>query len=187
MNTRFFHAMIRNKRHSCHIHMIQDSSASWISEPAAMATSAVQFFQGLLSGQASHIQVLDFDFLPSLVTADDDIQLCRDSTLEEVRNVVFSIDPDSAPGPDGFCSRFYQTCWDIIADDLFATVLDFFRGSDMPRGFMSTLLVLLPKKDSPSSWVHFRLISLCNVSNKVITKLLVSRLASLLPRIISSS
>ncbi|KAK9217059.1 hypothetical protein WN943_005684 [Citrus x changshan-huyou] len=47
----------------------------------------------------------------------------------------------------------------------------------MPRGFQSTFLVLLPKKESPSSWVDFRPISLCNVSNKVITKELVHDLS----------
>lgn len=57
----------------------------------------------------------------------------------------------------------------------------------MPRGFQSTLLVLLPKKPSPATWADFRPISLCNVSNKVLTKLLVLRLAPLLPRIISPS
>lgn len=64
---------------------------------------------------------------------------------------LFSIDPDNALGPDGFYSRFYEAYWDIIAEDLYAAMTDFFRGSPMPRGFISTLLVLLPKKDSPSS------------------------------------
>ena len=44
----------------------------------------------------------------------------------------------------------------------------------MPRGFQSTLLILLPKKDSRATWEDFRPISLCNVNNKVLTMLLVS-------------
>ena len=43
----------------------------------------------------------------------------------------------------------------------------------MPISFQSTLLVFLPKEPSPAFWVDFRLIGLCNVSNKVMTKLLV--------------
>ena len=47
--------------------------------------------------------------------------------------------------------------------------------------------MLLPKKASPSSWGDFCPISLCNVSNKVITKVLVSRLSGILPKLISPS
>ena len=54
-----------------------------------------------------------------------------------------------------------------------------------PTSFQSTLPVRFPKKSSPTSWVNFRPISLCNMSNKVLTKLLVLRLAPLLPNIIS--
>lgn len=105
--------------------------------------------------------------------------------MDEVRWVIFSIDPESAPGLDGFCNRFYQSFWDIIGRDLLDAVLDYFRDSAMPRGFQSPLLVLLPNKASHTSWVDFYPISLCNVSKKVITKLLVQRLSPIMPRIIS--
>lgn len=151
----FFHAMIRKKRQLFHIHRIQnDSFFDWISKPSA-ADSAVDYFQELLVGGASQFQQMDFDFIPSLVSAEDDVGLCRESNMDEVRRVIFSIDPDSALGPDGFCSRFYQSCWDIICCDLLDVVLDYFRSLAMPRGFQSTLFVLLPKKVSPASWADF--------------------------------
>lgn len=68
------------------------------------------------------------------------MELCRVPNVEKVRQVVFAIDPLSAPGPDGLCSRFYQVCWEIIHCDLMAAVTDFFSGWAMPRGFQSTLL-----------------------------------------------
>lgn len=63
------------------------------------------------------------------------MELCRVHNIEEVCQVVFSIDPLSAPGPVGFCSRFYQICWEIICCDLMAIVIDFFSSSAIPRGF----------------------------------------------------
>ncbi|EOY33007.1 Uncharacterized protein TCM_041013 [Theobroma cacao] len=45
----------------------------------------------------------------------------------ELKQVVFGIDKNSVAGPDGFSSYFYQQCWDILADDLLAAVLDFFK------------------------------------------------------------
>ena len=107
-NTRFFHAMVRKKRHTSYIHRIQEADSSWISEPTAIASSAVSYFRELLSVGTSQFQRDDFSFIPDLVSEEDDADLCREPTLEEVRQTVFSIDSDSAPGPDGFCSRFYQ-------------------------------------------------------------------------------
>ena len=66
-------------------------------------------------------------------------------TTDEVREVVFSISPDSAPGPDGFGAGFYQVCWEIIKDSLVAAIQDYFRGGWLPKGITSTLIVLIPK------------------------------------------
>lgn len=49
---------------------------------------------------------MDFDFIPSLVTTEDDVGLCREPNMDEVRLVVFSIDPDSVLGPYGFIVDF---------------------------------------------------------------------------------
>lgn len=136
-NTQFFHAMIQNKHQLFHFHRIQDSSSVWLSESSAIADSTVTFFQGLLTDKDSQFQPEDFSFIPSLITEEDDVDLCRIPDIEEVRQVVFSIDPDSAPGLNGFCSRFYQSCLDIVGVDLHTTILDYFSGSAMPRGNFS--------------------------------------------------
>ena len=144
--------MILKKRQLFHIHRIQvDCFSKWISKPSVIIDYDVDYFQDLLTGDASQFQQTDFEVIPSLVSAEDDVELCRKPDIDEIRHAVFSIDPDSAPGPDGFCSRFYQSCWDIICHDLLDVVLYYFRGSTMPRGFQSTLLVLLPKKASLAS------------------------------------
>ena len=48
-----------------------------------------------------------------------------------------------------------------------------------------TLITLIPKIPNPNSFKHFRLISLCNVVYKIIAKILVARLRSLLHKLIS--
>ncbi|EOY25449.1 Uncharacterized protein TCM_016755 [Theobroma cacao] len=108
-------------------------------------------------------------------------------SLKEIKDVVFNIDKDSVAGPDGFSSLFYQHCWDIIKQDLLEAVLDFFKGTPMPRGVTSTTLVLLPKKPNSCQWSDFRPISLCTVLNKIVTKLLANRLSKFLPSIISEN
>lgn len=79
-----------------------------LSEPSAIVNSAIKFYKGFLAGGDGQFQMADFDFIPTLVTEEDDADLCRVPNMEEICQVVFSIDRDGAPGPDGFCGKFYQ-------------------------------------------------------------------------------
>ncbi|KAL0411073.1 UNVERIFIED_CONTAM: hypothetical protein Slati_3697000 [Sesamum latifolium] len=111
--------------------------------------------------------------------------LCDMPMQEEVRETVFSIEPESVAGSDGFGAFFYHTCWDFVSEDLFGTVTEFFLGVAMPKSFTATTISLIPKTDSPASWSEYRRISLCNVTNKICTKLMTIRLGRVLPKVLS--
>ncbi|XP_058073110.1 uncharacterized protein LOC131221824 [Magnolia sinica] len=106
-------------------------------------------------------------------------------SIEEVRQAVFSIPADSAPGPDGFGGAFFTSYWDIIQADLFVASLDFFSGGKIPRAIQCTLITLIPKKKDPESLADYRPISLCNCIMKIFSKIMASRLALILPHLIS--
>ncbi|KAL0318244.1 UNVERIFIED_CONTAM: hypothetical protein Scaly_2850900 [Sesamum calycinum] len=55
----------------------------------------------------------------------------------------------------------------------------------MPRSFKATTIVLIPKVQSPQTWNDFRPISLCNVTNKILSNLLYKKLSHSLPNFIS--
>ncbi|KAK4383597.1 hypothetical protein Sango_2760600 [Sesamum angolense] len=57
----------------------------------------------------------------------------------------------------------------------------------MPKGFTTTTISLIPKTASPPCWSEYRPISLCNVRNKICTKLMTIRLGHVLPKVISLS
>ncbi|KAL0304664.1 UNVERIFIED_CONTAM: putative ribonuclease H protein [Sesamum calycinum] len=57
----------------------------------------------------------------------------------------------------------------------------------MPKGFTATTISLIPKTASPTCWSEYRPISLCNVTNKICTKLMTIRLGHVLPKVISLS
>ncbi|KAL2505620.1 Uncharacterized protein Adt_21241 [Abeliophyllum distichum] len=147
--------------------------------------SVVSFFQELLSA-LQPVDPIRPGIIPRLVSDEDNLQLNQTPTLTEVREAIFSIDPDSVTGPDGFSSHFFQVCCDIVSEDVFQVVLDFFVGGHLPKGFAATSIVLLPKRDNACRWSEFRPISLCTLFNKLITKLMNSRLSTLLPQIISA-
>ena len=77
--------MIQKKHQLFHVHRIQDASLVWLSESSAIADSTVTFFQGLLTDWNSQFQPKDFSFIPSLITEEDNVDLCRIPDVEEVR------------------------------------------------------------------------------------------------------
>ncbi|KAL2224639.1 UNVERIFIED_CONTAM: putative mitochondrial protein [Sesamum indicum] len=130
---------------------------------------------------------MDRDCLEDGLTDEDRCFLCAMPTIAEGREAVFSIEPESVAGPDGFGAIFYHTCWDRVSKDVFSAVTEFFRGIAMPKSFTASTISLIPKTASPASWSEYRPISLCNVTNKICTKLMSIRLGHVLPKVISPS
>lgn len=126
-------------------------------------------------------------FIPQLVPSEESTALAHPPSSNEIRDCVFALSKDSAYGPDGFNGSFYWRAWSIIQSDFCLAIQQFFSGCILPISWSSTNLVLIPKSDNPRSCVDYRPISLCNFSNKVISKVLAKRLAPYLDRIISSS
>ncbi|MCI16088.1 RNA-directed DNA polymerase (Reverse transcriptase), partial [Trifolium medium] len=107
--------------------------------------------------------------------------------MQEVHDAVFSMNKDGAPGPDGFGAVFYQTFWDIIANDVYKAVLQFFSTGWILPNYNSNNVVLIPKSPDADAINHFRPIALANFKFKIISKILASRLARVAPTIISSN
>ncbi|XP_042016222.1 uncharacterized protein LOC121764232 [Salvia splendens] len=160
--------------------MIEDGEQV-LTEEEDIRKSTENFFKRLLTEDVGPLVDPDLDIISSLPPHVDMDLLEKAPVAEEVRQIIFSMNVDSATGPDGYSALFFQSCWDIIGGDVTEAVLDFFGGSQIPRGIAATLIVLVPKKKNPTRWAEFRPISLCNVMNKIISKLLASRMAPLLP------
>ncbi|KAH0700756.1 hypothetical protein KY284_014971 [Solanum tuberosum] len=89
-----------------------------------------------------------------MVTEEQNQNLQAPPTREELKQAVYSMNPNSAPSPDGFGGKFYQACWDIIQDELLEAVLAYFSGHIMPKFMSHSCLVLLPKIGSHFASSH---------------------------------
>ena len=65
------------------------------------------------------------------------------------------------------------------------SVQAFFHSSSLLKSLNQNFLTLIPKVSSPGEVTHFRPISLCNVTYKIISKIQVTRLKPLMDKLIS--
>ncbi|GJR66442.1 hypothetical protein Tco_0012507 [Tanacetum coccineum] len=77
---------------------------------------------------------------------DQDAQdMVREISDQEVKDAIFSIGDDKSPGPDGFTAAFFKEAWNIIANDVYLAVREFFRNGTLLKEINHTIIALLPK------------------------------------------
>ena len=106
---------------------------------------------------------------------------------DEVEAALKSMEPLSAPGPDGMPPTFFQSYWSIVGDDVSSAVLNYLNNCSLPAAINHSFITLVPKVKSPEKNFEFRPISLCNVIYKLVSKVLANRLQGVLPSIISEN
>lgn len=189
-NTSFFHRQYRSRLSRNHIAEIKNADGHICKGSQQVKEAAELHFKNLYSLDIQCEEEEEAGFLshiPSLISPDDNSDLCKPVTEEEIIKVSWSMDSDKAPGPDGFTIHFYKACWDIIKHDLKRMIWGFWKKAKVGGSTNSTYLALIPKDTNPETFSRFRPISLCNASYKILAKLLASRLKPFLPRLISSS
>lgn len=61
-----------------------------------------------------------------MVTKANNSKLIAPLTMQELKDIVFSMNTHCFPGPYGISEKFYYKCWEIIKYDLLLMVFDFF-------------------------------------------------------------
>lgn len=81
-----------------------------------------------------------------------------------------------APGPDGYQPGFFKKTWDTTRACVHQFVKEILEGKEVLEEAAVALLVLVPKQTKPCVLKYFRPMSLCNVSIKLVTKVIANRL-----------
>lgn len=93
--------------------------------------------------------------------------------------------PFKAPRPDGFQPYFYQSNWDTVRPKLCEYIKGIIDQGMLVKDLNATFIVLIPKIQGPETIHHFWPISLCNVTYKVVTKMIVNRVRQLMPQLVA--
>jgi len=187
MNTKIFHASTKQRRARNKILGLLNQDGLWVDNEVEIEHLAENYFETLFT--TSDPQVFDSALreVPVLITEEMNKSLTKVISPEEVKRALFSLNPDKAPGLDGMTAFFYQHYWDLTGPDLIKLVQNFHSTGFFDERLNETKICLIPKTERPRKMAEFRPISLCNVSYKVISKVLSSRLKRLLPELISET
>ena len=109
---------------------------------------AAQFYQNLYSENNTMNESIANAFLENIIPIDSEHiyeDLCRDFTIEEMYDAIFSFLNAKSPGPDGLSIEFYKCVFSVIKDDLLAMFNTFKRTEFLPSKMKNGLITLIPK------------------------------------------
>lgn len=125
-NTHFFHQYSNGRRRTNTIAMLESDSGE-IRGQKEMTDHIVQFYKQLFGHNDACLLRLSQDFWPENLhlTESDKLDLIKEFNIEEIRDVVFDMNSNSAPGPNGFGVIFFKKYWESIKGDIFLYVHGF--------------------------------------------------------------
>ncbi|CAM8941916.1 unnamed protein product [Rhodiola kirilowii] len=186
-NTRFFHACANARRRSSDIKLLQRSNGEYTSNPEEVKAIIVNYYRDLFTSRQTlskeDIQPY-LHIIPSKVTSRHNEILLAPYTPVEVTRALFQIDPNKAPGYDGFSAAFFQHNWEVIQSDFTRECLHFLNLSHFNAANNTTLITLIPKQKGASKVTDFRPISLTGVMAEVVSKAITNRLQQILEEVI---
>lgn len=127
------------------------------------------------------------DLFQPIITEGTNVTLRACPTPAEIHRALFAMGNYKSPGPDGMTVTFYKQYWGIVHEAIVREIQDFFQHGRLKPSFNHTFLALIPKMRWAARVDQFRPIALCNVTLKIITKIITGRLLNLLESIFHPS
>ena len=125
LNTKFYHALTKQRRIRNKIVGLYDEASNWVTKENGVEKVAVDYFDGLFNST----NPVEFDsFLEEIgpsISPQMNLMLLRVATEEEIRQALFMMHPEKAPGSDGMTALFFQHFWNVIKKEVVELVNNF--------------------------------------------------------------
>jgi uncharacterized protein (DUF2249 family) len=129
-NTNFFHRYANGKKRKNLIFNMERGDATIQGEE--ILAHATDYYKNLFGPSEKPLFNFNLDSdcwaQEERVTEEDNEQLTKPFSIEELKKAVNSMERNTAPGPDHIPVEFYQSGWEIIKTDLFDLLNEFCIG-----------------------------------------------------------
>ena len=116
-NTAFFHRSVLHRRHRNGIYSLRNENGEEVRDLGQLGKMAASQFEHLLSYPQPGTIGLIADIFSKTISHGEGEAMQRPISNEEIREALFSILDDKAPGTDGYNSFFFKNSWAIIEKD----------------------------------------------------------------------
>nr|KYP56524.1 Putative ribonuclease H protein At1g65750 family [Cajanus cajan] len=182
-NTKLFHGTTIARRRRNHVTMLQNEDGVWVTDKGELEHMVTRYYKELFTEScecapfslSGNFPLVDEQSCQSLGDPIDDGEILR---------AVRRMDGYKAPGSDGLQAIFYQTQWDVVGASICSLIHGFESNPTTISCVNDTLITLIPKVENVEMLKHMRPISLCNVSYKILSKILATRLRNVMGKLV---
>ncbi|KAL2226608.1 UNVERIFIED_CONTAM: hypothetical protein Sindi_2019500 [Sesamum indicum] len=115
--SKVFFRKIAQRRVTSRILQINDENGTTHTEQGEVALEFLSYYQNLLGGTRRRVP-MDIRYLRlwerHIITDEEAAHLLLPFSPDDVKQAVFDIAEDNAPGPDGFSSGFFKAAWLVV-------------------------------------------------------------------------
>jgi mannosylglycoprotein endo-beta-mannosidase len=112
-NTRFFHVVANGKHRKQQIYRLEDDNVVVVVSFDRLKSHITNYYKNLFGiPEQTEIALLQDQIhdIPQVSDEENEV-LIAEFTENEVREAIFQMEHNKAPGPDGFPAEFYQVFW----------------------------------------------------------------------------
>ena len=166
---------------------VYNAAGDLVSDSDKIVSVFLDFYRNLFSSEPVDVSLQDTLLNNIVSTIPPDVSSVLDApiVLPDLQAAVKAMHNDKSPGSDGLSVEFYKTFAHLVLPDLLDVFNDVFVSgllSDSQRG---SIITLVPKSGDVLNPANRRPISLLNVDYKILSKILSTRLRSVLSYIVN--
>jgi len=123
-NMSFFHKSIIQNHQQNRI-TLRTQAGQVVEKQNELEQHLIQFYSELLheTNEERERDIVEITrHIPKLVTPEHNVMLIRIIECKEVEEAVIQMEKGKAPGPDGFTTDFFQSCWDLVKEEMWEVV-----------------------------------------------------------------
>ena len=154
-----------------------------------MAGALVNFYQTLFTSEQTPTRERDARFLLSQplykLTPEEQAELQREPTLEEVETLFSKLKPSKAPGPDGIGNDIYRAFKHEWAPHFLCVIREFQSTQRVLPEFLSAIIAPFYKeKGERENLANWRPVTLLNTDYKLLALFIANRLTPLMQKLV---